>query len=177
MRINYSQDGDLMLKKREKKVLIELLKNGRKPDKHIAKDIGTTQTTVTRIRQKLERDEYVENYRARANLKKVGLSIIITTVFEWTDQTKQDIFNEAKKYILAHESVVFFGRGEGMSGKTAIIITVHKNYHDYDDFMKGLRRKWDMYIRDLEYFTTAIDGIYKRFCTKDAVIHTLKEGE
>ncbi len=166
-----------MLKKREKKVLIELLENGRKPDKHIAKDIGTTQTTVTRIRQKLEREEYVENYRARANLKKAGLSIIVTTIFEWTDFSKKDVRELAKKYILKHPSVVFFARGKGMSGKTTIIITAHQNFQEYDIFVDGIREKWDTYIRNFDCFMTSVDTIYKRFCTKDAVIHRLKEAE
>ncbi len=42
-----------MLKKKERDVLLKLIKNGRKTDKQIAKEIDTTQPTVTRIRQKL----------------------------------------------------------------------------------------------------------------------------
>lgn len=166
-----------MLRKREIQVLTRLLNDGRKPDKHIAKEIGTTQTTVTRIRQRLERDGHIESYRARGDLEKAGLSIIVTTLFEWTDFSKKEAFEKAKKYILDNPHVVFFGRGEGMSGKTIIVITVHKSFEEYESFMHGLREKWDQYMRNLDYFMTSVGGIYKRFSTKDAIIHSVMAGE
>lgn len=165
------------MRKREKQVLGELLIDGRKPDKYIAKDIGTTQTTVTRIRQKLEREGYIEGYRARGDLKKAGLSIVVATLFEWTDFSKKDAFEKAKKYILDNPHVVFFGRGEGMSGKTMIVISVHGNFEEYETFMHGLREKWDRYMRSMDYFMTSVDGVYKRFSTKDAIIHSVMAGE
>lgn len=168
--------SESLLRKREKQVLVELLKDGRKPDKHIAKDIGTTQSTVTRIRQKLEREGYIDDYRARGNLKKAGLSIVVTTLFEWTEYSKNGVFEAAKRYISSSHPVVVFGRGEGMGGKTIIVMTAHRNFEDYETFMTGFREKWDKYVTNLDYFICSVDSIYK-FHTRDAVIHGVMAGE
>lgn len=165
------------LKKREKQVLFELLKDGRMPDKHIAQKIKTTQPTVTRIRQKLERTGYIKKYCAIADFKKVGITILVVTMFKWADYSIEKEQDEARKYILHMPELLSLSRGEGMRGKTNIIISAHKNFKTYEDFVRTLRKKWGNYVKDIESFISSSDGITKVFDPSECIIDILSKDD
>ena len=52
----------MLLKEIELKMLSELIKNSRRSDRELAKAIGTSQPTATRIRSKLEKDGVIKEY-------------------------------------------------------------------------------------------------------------------
>src|SRR3989338_7339893 len=106
------------MRDKEKQVLFELLRNGRKPDKHIAQALGLSQPTVTRIRQKLERDRLIKGYKAGVDEKAIGFSISVITFFDWRDHSEKDQIEEATQHISKLPDVVYFARGEGLRGKT-----------------------------------------------------------
>jgi len=165
-----------MLKKREKKVLIEILKDGRKPDKHIAQILNTSQPTVTRIRQRLEKKGIITSYRPYIDLKKIGLNVMAITVFKITDFT---IWEKLKKTVLARilqmPEIINVALGEGLGGKTGILISLHKNFDDYQTMVLELRRKYGKYVTDIDQFVMSTDRIYKTFSTHEAVIGELKK--
>lgn len=55
----------------EIKLVCELIKNSRKSDRELAKLIGVSQPTVSRIRTRLEKEGVIE-YTGTANLRKLG---------------------------------------------------------------------------------------------------------
>ncbi len=163
------------LKKREQQVLFELLKDGRMPDKHIAQKIKTTQPTVTRIRQKLERVGYIKSYSCITDFKKVGISMLVVTMFKWADYSIEKEQDEAKKHIMHMPELLSLSRGEGMRGKTNIIISAHKNFKAYEDFVRTLRKKWGNYVKDIESFISSTDGITKVFDPSECIIDALSK--
>ncbi|MEM7826043.1 MAG: Lrp/AsnC family transcriptional regulator [Candidatus Aenigmatarchaeota archaeon] len=162
-----------MLKKREKEVLIQLLMNARMPDKHIAKILGTTQPTVTRIRQKLEKAGYIKNYKPVVSFQKFGVGIIVLTLFRIDfskiDEIKKEVLPELKKM----PQIILVAAGEGM-GKTSLIVSVHKDFKEFEEMMIEMRKKWEKYIQDVEHFIFSVDKIYKEFSVEDAIIALLK---
>ncbi len=165
------------MKKRETQVFFELLKDGRMPDKHIAQKIRTTQPTVTRIRQKLEREGYIKKYGAIVDFKKVGISMLVVTMFKWADYTIEKKQDEARKDILHMPELLSLCRGEGMRGKTNIIISAHKNFKSYEDFVRALRKRWGNYVTDIESFISSVDGITKIFDPSECIIDILSKHE
>jgi len=162
-----------VLKKREKEVLIQLLMNARMPDKHIAKILGTTQPTVTRIRQKLEKAGYIKNYKPVVSFQKFGVGIIVLTLFRIDfskiDEIKKEVLPELKKM----PQIILVAAGEGM-GKTSLIVSVHKDFKEFEEMMIEMRKKWEKYIQDVEHFIFSVDKIYKEFSVEDAIIALLK---
>jgi DNA-binding Lrp family transcriptional regulator len=64
------------LKEIERKLLSELLKNSRRSDRELAKAIGVSQPTTTRLRTKLEKEGYIKEYTIIPNFSKIGYTIM-----------------------------------------------------------------------------------------------------
>lgn len=163
-----------MLKNREKEVFIHLLENARMPDKHIAKLLNTTQPTVTRIRQKLEKAGYIKGYKPIVDLQKLGIGLIAITLFRITDFSKTE---EIKKVVVPDlrkmPEVILVAEGEGM-GKTSLIVTMHKDFPDFEEWMIALRKKYGKYVEEEEQFFFSTSRIYKELSIEQAIIDFLK---
>lgn len=154
------------LRDKEKQVLFELLKDGRKPDKHIAQLLKLTQPTVTRIRQRLERDRVIRGYRAVVDENVAGFSIAAITFFDWRDYSERQQLEEAVDHISKAPDVVYFARGEGLRGKTYVMITLHKTFGGYQDFTRKLRERYGKQIAYVEEFISSIGSIHKKDSTQ-----------
>jgi len=163
-----------VLKNREKEVFIHLLENARMPDKHIAKLLNTTQPTVTRIRQKLEKAGYIKGYKPIVDLQKLGIGLIAITLFRITDFSKTE---EIKKVVVPDlrkmPEVILVAEGEGM-GKTSLIVTMHKDFPDFEEWMIALRKKYGKYVEEEEQFFFSTSRIYKELSIEQAIINFLK---
>jgi DNA-binding Lrp family transcriptional regulator len=70
------------LKDLELRLICELVRNSRKSDSELAKLIGVSQPTVSRIRTKLEEEGVIE-YTGTVNLRELGFEIIAITFANW----------------------------------------------------------------------------------------------
>ena len=61
------------------KLLYEMMKNAKRSDRKIAKIIGVSQPTITRMRQRLEKAGYIRDYTVIPNLEKLGYEIAAFT--------------------------------------------------------------------------------------------------
>jgi DNA-binding Lrp family transcriptional regulator len=66
------ENEGLGLKEVELKLVSELMKNSRKSDRQLARAIGTSQPTVTRIRSRLEKEGYIKEYTTIPDFGKLG---------------------------------------------------------------------------------------------------------
>jgi DNA-binding Lrp family transcriptional regulator len=163
-----------VLKKREKEVFVHLLENARMPDKHIAKLLNTTQPTVTRIRQKLEKAGYIKGYKPIVDLQKLGIGLVALTLFRISDFSKTE---EIKKVVVPDlkkmPEVILVAEGEGM-GKTSLIVSMHKDFPDFEEWMIALRKKYGKYVEEEEQFFFSTSRIYKELSIEQAIIDFLK---
>ena len=65
----------LVLKDIELKMLSELIKNCKRSDRELARAIGISQPTATRIRSKLEKEGYIRQYTTIPDLNKIGYTV------------------------------------------------------------------------------------------------------
>ena len=79
-------------------MISELVKNSRRSDRELAKALGVSQPTVSRIRVRLEKQGIIE-YSAVLNLAKLGFEMIAVTFGERDFQKHPEInFKKAKDF-------------------------------------------------------------------------------
>jgi hypothetical protein len=60
---------------------------------------------------------------------------------EKSDYPETDRIEKAKKFIERHPNAIFASSGIGL-GMRRMIVTVHKDYSDYVEFMREARSEW-----------------------------------
>jgi DNA-binding Lrp family transcriptional regulator len=162
--LRFFADVLLMKMKREKLIglLFELVKNSKRSDRELAKILGISQPTVTRLRKTLEK-EAIDQYTLIPNLVYLGFDIVsFTCVSSRTDI--QPMWEGGRKWAEQQPNVVFVSTGQGM-GADAIMVSVHKDYADFSKFYQNFRRDWGKHIREFNIFLISLKGstILKHF--------------
>ena len=131
------------LKPLDYKILFELVKNAKRSDREIAKILGVSQATVSRRRAVLER-EVIDGYTAIPRWDKLGYEILAITLVK-TKQTlameehSKAAINKGTKWLMKQPNVIMSGGCRGM-GVNSFMLSVHKNYPDFDSFMAKHKR-------------------------------------
>ena len=125
----------------ELKLISELIKNSRRSDRELAKAIGISQPTVSRVRLRLEKEGLID-YSAVPNLAKLGFEIIAiilgTRNFEKHSQSE---LPKATDFIKRHPNTIFVASGLGLGGDR-LGISIHKNFAEYSKFMQESKVCW-----------------------------------
>ena len=152
------------MKKRMLKLLFELMKNAKRSDREIAKIIGVSQPTITRMRQRLEKTAIVE-YTVIPDWTELGFEIMALTFVK--AKGLPELTEKAKKRAMKNPNVVFAAGGEGM-GMDYAIMSFHKNFSGYSNFIDNLKTEWAENLQDLQSFlmTTGEERKVKSFSLK-----------
>ena len=137
-----------MMKKRMLKLLFELMKNAKRSDREIAKIIGVSQPTITRMRQRLEKTAIVD-YTVIPDWTELGFEIMAMTFVK--AKGLPETTEKAKKWAMNNPNVVFAAGGEGM-GMDYSIMSFHNNYSDFSSFIDNLKTEWAENLQDLQSF-------------------------
>lgn len=134
-----------------------MMKNSRRSDRDLAKVLQVSQPTVTRTRQRLEKG-YIQTYTVVPRFDKIGYEILAFTfckskTYEKTIMDK--MINYAREWCLKHPSVIFASDGEGL-GKDAVVVSFHRSYSDYADFMRAFTVDWADFVIDLQSFLVSV---------------------
>ncbi len=111
------------------------MKNSRKSDRELAKLIGVSQPTVTRIRLKLQKEGYIKEYTTIPDFQKLGFQMVSFTLVKFENYVSEDAVKEARKELrkmLSSEnlSTILTMRGMG-AGADYIIVAFHESYDAY----------------------------------------------
>lgn len=157
------------------KLLFELIKNSKRSDRDLAKKLGISQPTVTRLRKVLEK-EAIKQYTVIPNLSYLGFDILAFT-FARSKELVQPLWDEAKKWAEPQPNVVFVSTGQGIEAD-ALMVSVHKDYGDFVRFYHVFRRDWGKYLQDFKIFLVSLSGsvIAKPF-TFNYVVDAYKKGK
>lgn len=138
------------------KLLREMIRNSRRSDRELAKALGTSQPTVTRNRKLL--DPYIRSYTVVPNFDKIGYEILAITFAKAKSYDKQDIKDQldlAAKWVKDHPNIVFSSDGEGM-GKDVVMVSLHKDYSKYADFMRECTASFSKYVAEVQSFIVSL---------------------
>jgi len=112
------------------RILKALLSDCKQTDRALAKRVGVSQPTVTRIRQKFVSTEIIKSYEIIPNLAKLGFEVLAFSIMRTpTEKVEED--NE-----------VVYAVNLGPKGMYAV--SVHRKYADYSNFC----RRYNVYTSD-----------------------------
>jgi len=158
------------MKNREKELLFQLLRNSKLSDREIAKKLKTSQSTITRTRHKLEH-RLIKSYTVVPDLSKLEIKIIAFT-FASCPTPSSDLMNNIKNFVDQQPNIIFAGHGEGI-GKTGIMISFHKDFSDYTDFMRKARLQCKGFGETVESFVVSSDKLLRTLNMSKAVEHLI----
>jgi DNA-binding Lrp family transcriptional regulator len=150
------------LKELERKLLSELMKNSRRSDRELAKALGVSQPTTTRLRTKLEKEGYIKEYTIIPNFNKIGYTIMALN-FVKLDPKLTD--HEVEGFRKTHPDtmgkdpfgVVLIQRGIGL-GYDSVIVSFHQDYASYDAFRKHTKRSMGANITEVNTFLINLEN-------------------
>jgi DNA-binding Lrp family transcriptional regulator len=139
------------------RILKELIRDSKRSDREVAKAIGTSQPTVTRNRKLL--NSYIRSYTIIPEFSKIGYEILALTFAKARTYDKEEVkkkLDVAKKWVEDHPCVIFASDGEGL-GKDAVMISLHRNYSKYADFMREYAIDFSDFIVDIQSFIVSLN--------------------
>jgi DNA-binding Lrp family transcriptional regulator len=154
------------LKNREKELLFQLLRNSKLSDREIAKKLKTSQSTITRTRHKLE-NRFIQSYTVVPDLSRLDIRLIAFTFGSCPTPTPERK-EKVDDFIVEQPNIVFAGHGEGL-GKTGFIVSFHKDFSDYTDFVRKVRLECKGFGENIESFIVSTDKLLKTLNMAKAV--------
>jgi DNA-binding Lrp family transcriptional regulator len=124
------------MKKRMMSLLSELLKDSKRSDRELAKVLGVSQPTVTRMRQKLLKEGLIKEFTVIPDFVEMGYEIMAITCFK--SKITEESIEKAVKSAMGKPNIIFASSGIGM-GKNEVIISLHNNYTDFSKFLRNLK--------------------------------------
>lgn len=118
-------------------LLYELMKNSKRSDRELAKIVRVSQPTITRMRKSLEKNEYVREYTVMPAFEKLGFEVLAFNFVSTHGGPKDNA--DVQAWIAKSNKVVFAGSGEGLNGKTLLMVSLHKSFTDFSAFSNDLR--------------------------------------
>jgi len=160
------------MKKREKQLISELLKNSKLSDRDIAKKLEISQPTVTRIRKILEK-KFIKSYTIVPDLAKLNIKLIAVT-FATCPKPTQQLFKRIEKFVNEHPNIVFAGHGEGL-GKTKVFISFHNEFSDFTEFLRKIRLECEDFGSTAESFIVSTDKLIQTLNMSKAVEYLINK--
>jgi len=137
-------------------LLLELLKGSKRSDRELAKVLGVSQPTVTRMRNRLVTEGIIKEFTVIPDFAKIGYEIMAISCIK-TRKVLPDILEKGVQWTNKHSNIIFAARAEGM-GKDAVAISLHKNYPDYSNFVTESLRYWGDDIVDYDTMLISLKG-------------------
>jgi DNA-binding Lrp family transcriptional regulator len=132
------------MKEIELKLISELMKNSRRSDRELAKAIGASQPTVSRIIKTLEKEGYIREYTMIPDFNKLGLGLMAVTFVKWPKKFIEEEYDGIIKTASDLDrkkgmSIIMVVRGMG-SDYDMIIVSVHESYSACRELIADIRR-------------------------------------
>ena len=151
-----------MAKQKMIDLLYELMKDSKRSDRELAKVVGVSQPTITRMRKTLEKQEYIREYTVMPALEKLGFEILALNFI------KANMVQEIKEWISRNPKILFAGFGQGLDGNTLLLVSVHKNFTDLSQFTSEIEKLFGSNISFFKSFLSSLNvDVVKRFSFKN----------
>ena len=144
------------MKDSELKVIIELLKNSHRSDRKLARAIGVSQPTLSRIREKLEKQGMIKEYTIIPNYSQLGFKLLSITFTKMKGPLSKEILNDMKKRarntMSEHPSALILGNTGMGCNADYVAIAFHKDYSEYTEFMRDIKEYPNVNINETKSF-------------------------
>ena len=147
----------MRMKDTELKVVIGLIKNSHRSDRELARAIGVSQPTLSRIRKKLEKQGMIKEYTIIPDYSQLGFEIMSITFTKMKGTLSEEIFDDLKKrsrnMMSEHPSALILGNTGMGCNADYVAIAFHKDYSEYTEFMRDIKEFPSVNIDETQSFT------------------------
>ncbi len=143
------------MKKRMFSLLLELLRDSKRSDRELAKVLGVSQPTVSRMRSRLVKEGIIQDFTVIPDFVKMGYEIMAINCFK--SKTTKEIAEKAKKWMMSKPNIIFAAGAQGM-GKNAVMISLHRNYTDFSNFLAEVMAEDETVMEDYDTMLISLDG-------------------
>jgi DNA-binding Lrp family transcriptional regulator len=118
------------LNESELKLVSELMKNSRRSDRDLSRILGVSQPTVSRIRKKLEKEGYIEEYTIIPDFVKLGFQLMSFILVKISVGLSAEEREKARQTSIkgmiekASDEIVFLDTGIG-GGYSGMVVSLH----------------------------------------------------
>lgn len=149
------------LKSLDYRLLSELIRNSRRSDRELAKALHVSQPTVTRRRALVEK-ELIDGYTAIPRWEKLGYELFaITFVKIRAVIASKEKYGETRKkgleWMTKQPCIIMSGGCRGM-GVDSFMISIHKSYKDYDEFLRNHKLELGEFVEDVQSILVNLGG-------------------
>jgi DNA-binding Lrp family transcriptional regulator len=144
------------MKDLEMRLVSELMKNSRRSDRELAKVLGTSQPTVSRMIQRLQKEGKVKAYSMIPDFAKLGFSVMAITFIKTGTNMPPDVADALVKAVREVErkrgsKIIMHIRGMSM-GYNVMTVSVHESYSAYVEAIKEVREAASQRFEGVETF-------------------------
>ncbi|MGA9387296.1 MAG: winged helix-turn-helix transcriptional regulator [Candidatus Bathyarchaeia archaeon] len=145
----------------ELKLISELMKNSRRSDRELAKAVGVSQPTVSRLVKRLEKDGIIKEYTMIPDFRKLGYQLLALTFVKLREPLGSEETEKARKIAKqkleeSHYGIVLLERGIGL-GYDGVIVGLYEDYAAYTEHRNQLREFPFLEVTDVEGFLISLD--------------------
>lgn len=144
------------MKRTELKLISELMKNSRRSDRELAKAIGVSQPTVSRMIKKLEKEGVLLEYTAIPDFTKIGFKIMSVELVKLKENASEQELKKTRKEVLEPLMKEFGPAIIGLSGigsnANRVAIALHEDYSAYTRFHHKLEQHPLVSINEINSF-------------------------
>lgn len=128
----------------ELRLLVELMKNSRRSDRELSKELGVSPATIKRLVKKLEKDGYIKEYTVIPDFNKLGFEIMSITFAKTKDEVSKNELEDTRKRIwkIFDENPppsIMTMNGMGRDSNR-VFLAVHRDYGEYSQLVKGIKQ-------------------------------------
>jgi DNA-binding Lrp family transcriptional regulator len=140
----------------ELKVVIELLKNSHRSDRELAKAARVSQPTISRTREKLEKQGMIKEYTIIPDYSQLGFTLLSITFTKMRGPFSKEILDDMKKRardtMSEHPSALILGNTGIGCNADYVTIAFHRNYSEYTEFMRDIKEYPNVNINETKSF-------------------------
>jgi DNA-binding Lrp family transcriptional regulator len=137
-------------------VIIELLKNSHRSDRELARAIGVSQPTLSRIRERLEKQGMIKEYTIIPDYSQLGFKLLSITFTKMKGPLSKEILDDMKKRarntMSEHPSALILGNTGMGCNADYVAIAFHKDYGEYTEFMRDIKQFPNVNIDETKSF-------------------------
>jgi Lrp/AsnC family leucine-responsive transcriptional regulator len=137
-----------------------LMKNSRMSDRELAKRLQVSQPTLTRIRHVLEKKGYIRSYTVTPDFGKMGYAILAFIFGKLRSYPKtskaEELVKQASEWVTKRPNVIYAADGQGLSGKDLVMVSYHRDFQDYVEFIHSYAFEWGRIVSEFETFIVSL---------------------
>lgn len=146
----------LYLKDVELKLVCELMKNSRRSDRELARVLGVSQPTVSRIVKKLEKEGVIKEYAMIPDFTKLGFQIMSIDFAKLKKPISEEKLKETRKQVRQTllkepESAIVGMTGMGFNSDR-VIVAFHEDYSTYTKALDKIKQHPLVEVEEIKSF-------------------------